>query len=142
MGNPAPHTPHHRRDGLSDVVDQLSRVRIDATSGKVSSDAVPPVLPLVSPDFPIHKANHTLKAFIVDGTAFPMGKHSTPAGFGHTLVFGPENVCVRKLSTLECWLLSGGNSSNFQAPNLPLGQWGSIFMNLTRQNLGISPFHL
>ena len=69
------------------------------------------------------------KLFIVDGTCFPMGENSNPAGFGHTLIFDPHHSCVRKLSTLACWLLAGCSLEAFHPLPKTTEQWGPTLLH-------------
>ena len=118
---------------------------------KVSQDAVSLAPSENIVEFPMQKFGVALKISSVDGTSFPMGEHSSPAGFGHTLVYDPENVCVRRLSTLECWLLSGGSCSNFIGEDVSNSRLESIFLNFNPPEFcwfvlsltfGISQHHL
>ena len=101
----------------------------------VSANTVSLVLSVDSSCDPV-STNKTkqFKFFSVDGPSFPLGKFATPAGHGHTLIFDPNNSCVRRLSLLKCWLLAGGNKTDFCANLFPTEQWASLFLHYNHLN--------
>ena len=48
-----------------------------------------------------------------EGLTIPVGKPYSPTGYGHIIVYNVNNACVRPLTLLECWLVSGGDDELF-----------------------------
>ena len=65
--------------------------------------------------------------YSIEGVAFSFGINFLPAGHGHTLVWDPSGGNVRSLSTLECWLISGGTLSEFPHLQLTEGDYTTLF---------------
>ena len=55
----------------------------------------------------------TFQVYSSEGVAFPFGNCFKPAGHGHTLIWDLDLNVTRNLSTLECWLISGGGKLDF-----------------------------
>ena len=100
------------------------------TQDKVLSQTAPLRPPEFDSSFPKKERDLVkFKFFSVDCTSFPMRKFSEPSGCGHTLLFGPNHSRVRKLSTLECWLLSGLVVDGYKTQLKTKEEWVSLFLH-------------